>query len=305
MDSNALPGNSRSKFEWLVNIAIIVIAASLLITLVRMSLPWGRHPDQVEPMKAGARLVLPAVAWSATQQTLVLVLSTECHFCTESAPFYRRLVQDLASREGTRVIAVLPQSVDQGREYLRGLGVSIGEVQQVNLSSLGLQGTPTLMLVDGMGTVTDLWIGKLMRREERELFHRLQLVDAASPDDDVISASDLKGMIRDKNLVIVDVDNRDLFRVNHVFGAVNIPLDELEVRAVNELRPENKVVVYCHICEHDEESDMAHSILLKNGFNQVSVLKGGLKAWEAEKPRSVLAPQSSGAADKKVSATGK
>jgi rhodanese-related sulfurtransferase len=300
MESSTSPNSRTSKFEWLVNVAIIFVAAYLIFTLARTYLPWGRH-EQVVPVKTGAHLVLPDVEWSGKGQTLVMALSTECHFCSESAPFYQRLVRDLTTKGGVRVVAVLPQTVEEGREYMRKLGVTVGEVRQLDLASLGLQGTPTLILADGTGIVSDVWTGKLMTQQEHALYQRLQLEDSAAADE-FISASDLKRMLKDKNLLVVDVDNRDLFRVNHIPGALNIPLDELEVRASDELSSEKRIVVYCHVCEQDTDSDMAHGILRKNGFNQVSILKGGLKAWEAEKPQGDLNDQTSGAADKKAAA---
>jgi rhodanese-related sulfurtransferase len=177
----------------------------------------------------------------------------------------------------------LPQAKDEALKYLQDLAVPIGEVHQTNLASLGVEGTPSLILADKNGTVTDLWVGKLGGKSEGEFLRRLELQEVAKHFE--LSPSDLKRLLKSKNVVAVDVDNRDLYRLNHVDGAVNIPLDELEVRAPNELVPTDTVVVYCHICESDGESEIARGILLRNGFTQVSVLKGGLKSWESETPQ--------------------
>jgi rhodanese-related sulfurtransferase len=286
MNEKVSTAQRTPTIERLVNLAIIIMAVYFVISLVRMYGPWGQNPQPVEAMKSGKQLVLPDVEWPGPGQTLVLALSTNCHFCSESAPFYQRLLQGLEGKAGVRVVAVLPETVEEGREYIRKLGLSIAEVRQTELSTLGLEGTPTLLLADGAGTVEEVWVGKLMERQEREVFSRLQLANnGAPPEADLVSAEELKRMQSDRQLVVVDVDNRDLFRVNHIPNAVNIPLDELEVRAVNELSPDSKIVVYCHTCPDDAESNIAHDILLKNGFQQVSILKGGLKAWSAETPR--------------------
>lgn len=297
--------NKTSKFEWLVNVAIIFIAGYLLFSLARTYLPWGR-PQPAEPAQPGAHLTLPEVEWTGGGQALVLALSTDCHFCSESAPLYQRLARELSGRGGFRLMAVLPQPVEEGREYLRKLNVAVDEVHQVDLSTLKLHGTPTLLLTDGAGTITDMWTGKLEGKREHELLERLQLEeDADAPSESFVSASDLQGMLKDKNLVVVDVADRDMFNVRHLEGAVNIPLDELEVRAANELRPENKVVVYCHICERDGESDIARNLLMRSGFKQVSVLQGGLNAWESRQPRNAPADPLPGSAGAKAGAARK
>ena len=41
----------------------------------------------VAPSIIGSRISLPGLDWARRRATVVLVLSTACHFCTESAPF--------------------------------------------------------------------------------------------------------------------------------------------------------------------------------------------------------------------------
>jgi hypothetical protein len=38
---------------------------------------------------------------------------------------------------------------------------------------LGVRGTPTLILVDGSGTVADVWVGALPSNQENEVISRL------------------------------------------------------------------------------------------------------------------------------------
>jgi thioredoxin-related protein len=114
---------------------------------------------------------LPDVDWKASDQTLVLVLSTTCHFCTESTPFYKQVIQKRKGR--TRLIAVLPQSVEAGRKYLADLGIAVDDVRQAPPSSLGVQGTPTLLLVNKDGVITSSWRGKLRPEKELEVIAKL------------------------------------------------------------------------------------------------------------------------------------
>jgi len=56
---------------------------------------------------------------------------------------------------------VFPQSVENSRNYLNKLGVSLSDVVQSSLASLGVSRTPTLLLIDSEGSVTDSWVGRL------------------------------------------------------------------------------------------------------------------------------------------------
>jgi hypothetical protein len=88
-----------------------------------------------------------------------------------SGPFYQRLVKEHGN---AKLIAVLPQTVGEGQAYLKKLGVDINDVRQVSFSNLKIVGTPTLILIDGDGKVTDVWQGALQPDEENEVSSRLR-----------------------------------------------------------------------------------------------------------------------------------
>lgn len=98
-----------------------------------------------------------------------MVLSTNCHFCTESAPFYQRLAQQKAGRGDVRLMAVLPQSVGEAQKYLDDHGISVDEVRQAVPGAAYARGTPTLILVDRTGSVIESWVGKLPPEKEAEV----------------------------------------------------------------------------------------------------------------------------------------
>jgi hypothetical protein len=123
---------------------------------------------------AGTQISVPGINWSDSEETVVLALSDKCHFCTESAPFYQTLSRELADRKNVRMVAVFPQQVDAGKKYLDGLNVPITQVAQVTLDSLGVRGTPTLVLVDKSGTVKQSWVGRLTTEREAEVLSRVK-----------------------------------------------------------------------------------------------------------------------------------
>jgi len=80
----------------------------------------------------------------------------------------------IQKRKGnTRLIAVLPQSVEAGRKYLSDLGITVDDIRQAQPSSLGVQGTPTLLLVNKDGVITSSWRGKLPPERELEVIAHL------------------------------------------------------------------------------------------------------------------------------------
>jgi len=166
----------HKRIEVAANAAILVVALLLCFVLVKRFFlnPAPRDQASFGSIKPGTRVSLPDINWSQSERHLVLVLQTGCHFCTESAPFYRRLTQAIGERNDIELIAVLPQSISESKQYLDSLGIAINEVRQADLSSLGTTGTPTLALVDKTGAVTDVWIGRLPPMKEQEVFSRLQ-----------------------------------------------------------------------------------------------------------------------------------
>lgn len=165
--------NPTKKVELLANVAIIVVALLLGGLLVKRYLwPQAESPQAQARIEPGTKLSVPGIEWDKNDRTLLLVLSTSCHFCTESSPFYQRLAQEKAKKGGVGLIAVLPQSVDESQKYLNGLGVSVDDIKQAGLDAVQVRGTPTLIMADKTGAVVESWVGKLPAEKEVEVLNR-------------------------------------------------------------------------------------------------------------------------------------
>jgi hypothetical protein len=167
--------NLPKKIELLANIAIIVVAILLGVVLVnRYLLPASPKAEAGGDtrIKPGMKLSLSGVDWSKADQTLLMVLSTNCHYCTESAPFYQRLAQQKAGRTDLRLVAVLPQVISEAQKYLNEHGVTVDEIGQAPPLSVSAKATPTLIMVDRTGSVVDSWVGKLPPEKETEVLQR-------------------------------------------------------------------------------------------------------------------------------------
>ncbi len=166
----------HKKIQTISNLAIIIVALLFGGVLVnRYLLPASQKPAAVESedVKVGTKLSLPGVDWSRNDKNLVLALSTSCHYCSESTPFYQQLAQSKAGRGDVRLIAVMPQTADEARAYLSEHHISVDEVRQASLNTIDVRGTPTLVLVDRSGTIVQSWKGKLPPEKETEVAHRL------------------------------------------------------------------------------------------------------------------------------------
>lgn len=85
-------------------------------------------------------------------------------------------------------------------------------------------------------------------------------------------------MINHDNALLVDVREDSEFHDGHILGARHIPLGTLRKR-LNELEPhKNKpLLVYCR---SGQRSASACGLLRKEGFQNVTNLKGGVMAWQ-------------------------
>jgi thioredoxin-related protein len=161
------------KIETIANVCIIVVAIIVCVAAVRYFRTKASVSQAPTPaIAAGTKINLPNEDWARNRQTLLLALSTQCKYCSASADFYQRLVNNASSN--TKLVAVLPQPLEESQQYLTGLKVTIKDIQQISPPSLGVRATPTLILVDSAGTVTHSWVGKLPPDKEEEVLSSLR-----------------------------------------------------------------------------------------------------------------------------------
>ncbi len=168
--------NIHKKIESASNIAIIIVAllfAGVLVNRYFFSASPKSLAVESEAITAGTKLPLVDIDWSKSDKTLLLALSTNCRYCTESTPFYQKLAQQTAGGGEVRLVAVMPQGVDEARRYLSEHGISVDEVRQASLNTINVRGTPTLIEVDKNGAVVSSWVGKLPPEKESEVMRNL------------------------------------------------------------------------------------------------------------------------------------
>ena len=163
------------RIELIANVSIIVVAIVICAALARrfLSKPPAQQSD-ASGIVAGTKINLPDEDWAKNGKTLLLALSTNCKYWLANASFYQRLASTATSSKNTKLVAVLPQGTEQSREYLSGLKVAIEDVKQASPVSLGVRVTPTLILVNSAGIVTNSWVGQLPPDKETEVLAQLR-----------------------------------------------------------------------------------------------------------------------------------
>ena len=86
---------------------------------------------------------------------------------------------------------------------------------------------------------------------------------------------DFGAAITADNAKVVDVRTKSEFAHGHIDSAIHIPLSDLK----NQISNLDRNGKYYLICATGHRSRAAATILLKNGFTNVSHLKGGMFAW--------------------------
>jgi thioredoxin-related protein len=167
---------THQKIELVANILIIVVALLLGGVLVQKyffasSSQMAANQPRVEP-KVGAKMEMRNVNFTEQPKTLVLALQTGCRFCNDSAPFYKRVIESVKDKN-VKLVAVFPTAVEESAAHLSKIGLSNMEVKQSPLKGLDVSGTPTLILTNEKGEITDYWVGKLPPDKEAEVLNKL------------------------------------------------------------------------------------------------------------------------------------
>lgn len=94
----------------------------------------------------------------------------------------------------------------------------------------------------------------------------------------IANHNELKNVLNNKNVTVVDVREPAEYAFNHIPNAISIPLGEIANRA-SELSKDNDIYV---ICRTGNRSDFAAKILANKGFENVKNVIPGMTQWDGE-----------------------
>jgi rhodanese-related sulfurtransferase len=179
------------------------------------------------------------------------MLDTRCPACLASRPFYRAVSGATAETPGTGFVVLVDESVDEARSWLAIDGIVVDRIIRLrSRAQAGFLGTPTLMLVNQDGVITDIANQALSSADERRFIQRVRR-PAVGPPLRVgyfmreLEVSAELSLVSDANAQLVDTRDRAEFQREHSAWAINIPRDELLARSPAELLRAFPVYVDC------------------------------------------------------------
>ena len=165
----------KSTLDTAANIAIIVVCAIAAVVLIRNQFfpPRPQGPGNMPQIEKGEKYAeLKGVVPAGANRALVVAVQPGCHFCNESMPFYKRLI-DERNQKGSQLkfVAAVPgdDAKAQEAEKFSAAGTQPDSMVKLDFAAIKVPGTPTLLLVDNSGKVLDVWVGKLDDSREKEV----------------------------------------------------------------------------------------------------------------------------------------
>lgn len=94
-----------------------------------------------------------------------------------------------------------------------------------------------------------------------------------------VSPAEAAALLRENKVRLIDVREPWEFAAARIDGSLPMPMGDVPSRAHQELDPEERLVVLCHLGMRS----MNVTVWLRNqGFEQAQSLRGGIDAWSVE-----------------------
>lgn len=159
-----MTGDRAANVVFIVACLVIVGAGVNRLWRVEMSV------EAREEFLAGGTLApFPLADDDGATRLLCVVISSNCHYCSDSLPFYRRLAAVGGhSSNSPRLVFVTIEPRETTEAYLRRGNIAAPSV--LTLARLPqIPGIPSLVLLDRHRRVERSWVGRLSRRQEAEV----------------------------------------------------------------------------------------------------------------------------------------
>lgn len=131
----------------------------------------SQHTRKIDDGAVGPTLAqLPGYSWGSYQKTLLIAIRAGCPYCEASMPFYRQLdTRERSNMLRAHVLVVMPDDPSTGGGLLRRDNLDVQTIYDQRLGALGIEGTPTLLLLDSSGHIQRAWFGELTPTGEKDV----------------------------------------------------------------------------------------------------------------------------------------
>ena len=168
---------SGSRLERLGHVMFIVMCVALSAAAVQYVLTSrsAAAPVKGAVVAKGIKVTLPADPRGAATPSVLLVLNSQCRFCTQSMPFYGRLAQLKSVKDGrVRLSAISLEPPGTLERYLATHNLRVASVIPIAQTGFNVNGTPGLVLAASDGVVIDSWDGWLNPEQEQDVVRAIE-----------------------------------------------------------------------------------------------------------------------------------
>lgn len=120
--------------------------------------------------------------------------------------------------------------------------------------------------------LSTLWVIILVLLVNNLIKYRFSSIKMLKPQEATIATN--------RNGVFVDVRSDEAFAEGHIQGARHLPLEKIRAGETKALE-KYKDAPIVFVCDHGHTSKQAATIMSKAGYEQASVLQGGMTAWKS------------------------
>jgi thiol-disulfide isomerase/thioredoxin len=155
-------------------IAVCCLAASVILhdQVAARSVPAAGSAVGDLPLD-GSTVTLKDISWTKSTQTVVLFMSAHCHWCQKSVPLYQAVSALHKTAGGFQFVVVSNDPPGQTESFLKENSIEVDKVLSPVPGSLGIRGTPTILLVDQSGKVSFSHKGMMAKAIDDQFLKRL------------------------------------------------------------------------------------------------------------------------------------
>lgn len=150
--------------ELLAAVVTIVAGVTLCYVLLQPRLQPPSRPGEPEGLLGAQIKTPPGTRFGDYERNAIIFVRSTCKYCTDSMPFYRRVMERAENSPGVSVTFVGVEPIDVTVQYLAMHGVATrpGAVHQIESSDYPfVSGTPTVLAIGRDGRLLRLWRGKV------------------------------------------------------------------------------------------------------------------------------------------------